>query len=298
MHLKRTCFAFRKLKCRKGRRMSLPKVTISFWNSADKKANPNGCFFKTGTDLIDTTSESIIWQGGRVECSEFEQFLSCNVYTPILNANWLVLIPNGWEDDFSALLEELEQSKPIILCGYLNVAHREIDPRIPVRIAGSAGLPMRSAIKWQRFCKTVLLIHSDTFTRIVRAPIPGGPIWIMPERIMQVGELTISLFRINWSNASRIILFTPMSWAVTIARSNCAFANHKYCKVQNNKIPRLVSRDFMTSALSFYLILSAFFPSSSFSDGFSACFASSVAFFNANLSRSSFSFFSRLSARW
>ena len=44
-----------------------------------------------------------------------------------------------WEDDFKAYLKKLEESKPVVLCGDLNVAHTEIDLKNPKRNRGNPG---------------------------------------------------------------------------------------------------------------------------------------------------------------
>ena len=44
-----------------------------------------------------------------------------------------------WEDDFKAYLKKLEESKPVVLCGDLNVAHKEIDLKNPKTNRKNAG---------------------------------------------------------------------------------------------------------------------------------------------------------------
>lgn len=71
-------------------------------------------------------------QEGRVITVEFEDYYLVNVYTPN-SKEQLARIDYRmqWEDDFRAYLKHLEESKPVILCGDLNVANEEIDLKNP-----------------------------------------------------------------------------------------------------------------------------------------------------------------------
>ncbi len=65
---------------------------------------------------------------GRVLCLEFEQFFLVNVYVPNSGAELARLdYRQEWDKAFFDYLKNLEKTKPLILCGDLNVAHREID---------------------------------------------------------------------------------------------------------------------------------------------------------------------------
>ena len=67
-------------------------------------------------------------QEGRVLCAEFEEFYLVNVYVPNSGAKLVRLdYRKTWDDDFRAYLENLKKTKPVILCGDLNVAHKAID---------------------------------------------------------------------------------------------------------------------------------------------------------------------------
>ena len=77
---------------------------------------------------------------GRVITLEFSDFYLVTVYTPN-SQDGLARLPYRmrWEDAFLAYLQELERRKPVVFCGDLNVAHREIDiknPKANVRNAG------------------------------------------------------------------------------------------------------------------------------------------------------------------
>lgn len=65
---------------------------------------------------------------GRVICLEFEAFFLVNVYVPNSGQQLERLdYRKTWDDDFRSYLINLKKSKPVILCGDLNVAHRPID---------------------------------------------------------------------------------------------------------------------------------------------------------------------------
>ena len=79
-------------------------------------------------------------QEGRVLCCEYDKFYLVNCYTPN-SKDGLVRLDYRmqWEDDFRAFLKKLEDHKPVILCGDLNVAHEEIDLKNPKTNRMNAG---------------------------------------------------------------------------------------------------------------------------------------------------------------
>ena len=79
-------------------------------------------------------------QEGRVITCEFEDFYFVTVYTPN-SQNELARLDYRmkWEDDFRAYLSRLDGKKPVILCGDLNVAHKEIDLKNPRTNRRNAG---------------------------------------------------------------------------------------------------------------------------------------------------------------
>ncbi len=77
---------------------------------------------------------------GRAITLEFEGFYLVNVYTPNSKEGLARLdYRMKWEDDLREYLMELDQKKPVIYCGDLNVAHEEIDLKNPKSNRGSAG---------------------------------------------------------------------------------------------------------------------------------------------------------------
>ncbi|WP_066499721.1 exodeoxyribonuclease III [Abyssisolibacter fermentans] len=77
---------------------------------------------------------------GRVITLEFSDFYLVNVYTPNSKRELLRLeYRQLWEDDFKDYLKKLDNCKPVILCGDLNVAHNEIDLKSPKTNRRNAG---------------------------------------------------------------------------------------------------------------------------------------------------------------
>lgn len=115
---------------------------FQYWNSADKKGYSGTAIFskveplqvKYGLPQEEHNHE------GRVITLELEQFFLVTVYTPNAQDKLARLdYRMQWEDDFRAYLQELDQQKPVIVCGDLNVAHQEIDLKNPKTNRGNAG---------------------------------------------------------------------------------------------------------------------------------------------------------------
>lgn len=105
-----------------------------FMNSADKKGY-SGTLIFTKQEPLETTYGIGIDEHdheGRVVTCEFEKFFMVNVYTPN-SKEALARLPYRmqWEDDFQAYLKHLESKKPVIVCGDMNVAVKEIDIKNP-----------------------------------------------------------------------------------------------------------------------------------------------------------------------
>lgn len=101
-----------------------------FWNSAEKKGYSGTAVFSRVAPLnvIDGIGVAEHDREGRVISAEYDDFFLVNVYTP--NAqNELRRLPYRmeWDAAFLKWLKKLNRKKPVIYCGDLNVAHREID---------------------------------------------------------------------------------------------------------------------------------------------------------------------------
>ncbi|WHY89936.1 exodeoxyribonuclease III [Neobacillus cucumis] len=113
-----------------------------YWNYAEKKGYSGTAVF-TKIDpisvkygLLDEDSES----EGRILTLEFDDFFLVNVYTPNSQRD-LARLPFRlqWEERILEHLQKLDAIKPVVLCGDLNVAHKEIDLRNPKSNLGNSG---------------------------------------------------------------------------------------------------------------------------------------------------------------
>lgn len=134
-----------------------------YWNYADKKGysgtaiftkkKPLNAIYGIGIDEHD--------HEGRVITLEFESYYFVTVYTPNSKQELERLsYRQEWEDAFLGYLEGLRKNKPIIFCGDLNVAHKEIDLKNPKTNHRSAGFTDEEREKF-----SVILEHGyiDTF---------------------------------------------------------------------------------------------------------------------------------------
>lgn len=114
----------------------------SYWNYAEKKGYSGTAIFTKEEPLSVALGIGIEEHDkeGRVITLEFEDYYFITVYTPN-SQNELARLPYRmkWEDDFKNYLKELEKNKPVIVCGDLNVAHKEIDLKNPKNNRKNAG---------------------------------------------------------------------------------------------------------------------------------------------------------------
>lgn len=113
-----------------------------YWNYAVKKGYSGTAVFTKKTPLSVTYGIGIEEhdQEGRVITLEFEDFYLVNVYTPNSQRGLTRLdYRMNWEDDFRDYLLQLDAHKPTIICGDLNVAHKEIDLKNPKTNRKNAG---------------------------------------------------------------------------------------------------------------------------------------------------------------
>ena len=114
----------------------------SYWNYAEKKGYSGTAIFTKHTPLSVTYGIGIEEHDheGRVITLEYEEFYLVTVYTPN-SQNELKRLDYRmrWEDDFLAYIRSLDEKKPVIFCGDLNVAHQEIDLKNPKTNRKNAG---------------------------------------------------------------------------------------------------------------------------------------------------------------
>ena len=114
----------------------------SYWNYADKKGYSGTAIFTRHQPLQVTYGMGIDEHDheGRVITLEMEGFFLVTVYTPNSQDELKRLdYRMKWEEDFRAYLLSLDQRKPVIVCGDLNVAHQEIDLKNPKTNRRNAG---------------------------------------------------------------------------------------------------------------------------------------------------------------
>lgn len=115
---------------------------FQYWNYAKKKGYSGTAIFTKKEPLSVTYGINIEEhdQEGRVITLEFEDFYMVTVYTPNSQSELKRLdYRMKWEDDFRAYLKKLDEIKPVIVCGDLNVAHKEIDLKNPKTNRKNAG---------------------------------------------------------------------------------------------------------------------------------------------------------------
>ena len=113
-----------------------------FWNYADKKGYSGTAIFTKAEPIAVTYGLGIDEHDheGRVITAEYEDFYLVCCYTPNAQDGLKRLdYRMQWENDFRAYLCALDEKKPVILCGDLNVAHQEIDLKNPSSNRKNAG---------------------------------------------------------------------------------------------------------------------------------------------------------------
>lgn len=115
---------------------------FQYWNYAEKKGYSGTALF-TKTEPLQVTYGIGVEEHdkeGRVITAEFEEHYVVTVYTPNSQRELTRLSYRmEWEAAFLAYLKKLEEKKPVIFCGDLNVAHKEIDLKNPKTNHKNAG---------------------------------------------------------------------------------------------------------------------------------------------------------------
>lgn len=115
---------------------------MQYWNYAEKKGYSGTAVFTKEKPLSAAYGIGIDEHDheGRVITLEYDIFYLVTVYTPN-SQNELARLSYRmkWEDDFLSYLMKLEEKKPVVVCGDMNVAHREIDLKNPKTNRKNAG---------------------------------------------------------------------------------------------------------------------------------------------------------------
>lgn len=136
----------------------------TYWSSAEKKGYSGTAIF-TKTEPLNVTYGIGIKEHdneGRVITCKFEKYFLVNVYVPNSGVDGLARLGyrQEWDKDFLKYLKKLEETKPVILCGDLNVAHQEIDLARPKENTKSAGFTPEERTGMDNFINSGFI---DTF---------------------------------------------------------------------------------------------------------------------------------------
>lgn len=135
----------------------------SYWNYAEKKGYSGTAIFTRHEPLSVTYGIGVDEHDheGRVITLEMEDFYLITVYVPNSQDELRRLeYRMRWEDDFFAYIKKLDGKKPVIFCGDLNVAHKEIDLKNPKTNKRNAGFTDEERAKMTR---TLENGFTDTF---------------------------------------------------------------------------------------------------------------------------------------
>lgn len=147
-----------------------------YWNYAEKKGYSGTAIFTKHEPLNIQYGMGIphLDTEGRVITLEYPAFFLVTCYTPNAQRELARIdFRMEWEDAFLAYLTELDKSKPVILCGDLNVAHKEIDLKNPAANRGNAGFSDEERTAFTRLLDSGFV---DTF-RHLYPDSPGCYSW-------------------------------------------------------------------------------------------------------------------------
>ena len=159
-------FCLQETKLQEGQvEMELPGYS-QYWNYAQKKGYSGTAIFakNAALSLRLGLGDPELDSEGRLITLEYPDFFLVTCYTPNAQRE-LARIDHRmrWDEAFRHYLMELDSQKPVILCGDLNVAHKEIDLKNPASNRGNAGF---SDQERESFTKTLSLGFTDTFRHL------------------------------------------------------------------------------------------------------------------------------------
>lgn len=144
----------------------------SYWNYAEKKGYSGTAIYTRKEPLAVSYDIGIDEHDheGRVITLEYDKFFLVTVYTPNAQEELRRLdYRMTWEDAFQAYLHQLDEKKPVIVCGDMNVAHQEIDLKNPKTNRRSAGFTDEERSKMTQllsngFTDTFRTLHPEQIT--------------------------------------------------------------------------------------------------------------------------------------
>ena len=137
-----------------------------YWNSAVKKGYSGTAVFSRIQPLAVSYGMGLPEhdQEGRIITLEYDEFQLVNVYTPNSQRGLARLEYRlQWEDDFRVYVGQLDRKKPVVVCGDLNVAHREIDIKNPAANKNNAGFTPQERGKMTELLESGLI---DSFRHL------------------------------------------------------------------------------------------------------------------------------------
>lgn len=155
--------------------LSLPDYHM-YWNYAEKKGYSGTAVFARQEPLSVSYGLGVpeLDHEGRMITLEYPEFFLVTCYTPNAQRE-LARIDHRmkWDEAFRRKIAELDSQKPVVICGDLNVAHREIDLKNPASNRGNAGF---SDQERESFQKTLALSFTDSF-RHLHPDVTGAYSW-------------------------------------------------------------------------------------------------------------------------
>lgn len=155
--------------------LSLPDYHM-YWNYAEKKGYSGTAIFARQEPLSVSYGLGVpeLDHEGRMITLEYPEFFLVTCYTPNAQRE-LARIDHRmkWDEAFRRKIAELDRQKPVVICGDLNVAHREIDLKNPASNRGNAGF---SDQERESFQKTLALGFTDSF-RHLYPDVTGAYSW-------------------------------------------------------------------------------------------------------------------------
>ncbi len=147
-----------------------------YWNSAQKKGYSGTAIFTRLEPLhvfYDIGDDDHVGEGRSITL-EFEDFYLVTVYTPNAQDGLKRLgYRMAWDDAFRAYLLDLDEKKPVVVCGDLNVAHEEIDLKNPKSNHQNPGF---SDAEREKFSQLLAAGFTDTF-RFLNPELTGAYSW-------------------------------------------------------------------------------------------------------------------------
>ena len=156
-------FCIQESKLQKGQISLETPGYFQYWNYAEKKGYSGTAVFARTEPLSVSYGLGIEEHDheGRVITLEYGEFYLVTVYTPNSQDGLARLdYRMTWEDAFLSYLKRLEERKPVIFCGDLNVAHKEIDLKNPRTNRKNAGFTDEERAKFTRLTESGFI---DTF---------------------------------------------------------------------------------------------------------------------------------------